>query len=70
VGPQLPCPCGGSAQYHGRHGKTFESVLGPLQLQRAYYHCEHVVRARIAHGLQERGHVRRRCRRCPPPRCR
>ena len=40
VGPQLPCSCGGSAQYHGRHGKTFESVLGPLHLQRAYYHCE------------------------------
>jgi hypothetical protein len=29
VGPQRPCPCGGSAQYHDRHGKTFESVLGP-----------------------------------------
>src|SRR5258707_14897704 len=40
VGPQRPCPCGGSAQYHGRHEKTFESVLGPLHLQRAYYHCE------------------------------
>src|SRR5207249_5958120 len=40
LGPQLPCPCGGSAQYHGRHEKTFESVLGPLHLQRAYYHCE------------------------------
>jgi hypothetical protein len=40
MGPRLPCPCGGSAQYHGRHGKTFESVLGPLHLQRAYYHCE------------------------------
>ncbi len=39
AGPELPCPCGGSAQYHGRHGKTFESVLGPLHLQRAYYHC-------------------------------
>lgn len=39
-GPQLPCPCGGSARYHGRHSKTFESVLGPLHLQRAYYHCE------------------------------
>jgi hypothetical protein len=39
---QLPCSCGGSAQYHGRHGKTFESVLGTgaLHLQRAYYHCE------------------------------
>jgi len=39
-GPELPCPCGGSAQYHGRHEKTFESVLGSLQLERAYYHCE------------------------------
>jgi hypothetical protein len=40
VGAELPCPCGGAAQYHGRHQKTFESVLGPLHLQRAYYHCE------------------------------
>jgi hypothetical protein len=30
VGPELPCPCGGSARYHGRHGKTFESALGAL----------------------------------------
>lgn len=37
--PELPCTCGGLAQYHGRHGKTFESVLGPLHLERAYYHC-------------------------------
>ena len=40
VGPELPCPCGGFAQYHGRHEKTFESALGPLRLERAYYHCE------------------------------
>src|SRR5437016_12628193 len=40
VGPQRPCPCGGSAQYHGRHGKTFERVLGPMHLQLAYYDCE------------------------------
>ena len=39
TGPELPCSCGGLAQYHGRHEKTFESVLGPLRLQRAYYHC-------------------------------
>jgi hypothetical protein len=31
--------CGELAQYHGRHEKTFESVLGPLHLERAYYHC-------------------------------
>ena len=40
VGPELPCPCGGTAQYHGRHEKTFESVLGPLHLNRAYYYHE------------------------------
>src|SRR6516165_4021592 len=28
VGPELPCPCGGSAEYRGRHQKTFESVIG------------------------------------------
>src|SRR5215470_18719501 len=39
AGPELPCSCGGVAQYHGRHQKTFESVLGPLHLQRAYYYC-------------------------------
>lgn len=37
--PELPCSCGEPAQYRGRHEKTFESVLGPLRLQRAYYHC-------------------------------
>jgi len=40
AGPEQPCSCGGSAQYHGRHEKTFESALGPLRLERAYYHCE------------------------------
>ena len=39
AGPELPCSCGAPAQYHGRHGKTFTSVLGPLHLERAYYHC-------------------------------
>lgn len=39
AGSELPCSCGGLAHYHGRHGKTFESVLGPLHLERAYYHC-------------------------------
>jgi len=40
VAPELPCHGGASAQYHGRHEKSFESVLGPLPLQRAYYHCD------------------------------
>src|SRR3989442_12493734 len=41
AGAELPCSCGESAQYRDRHEKTFESVLGPLRLERAYYHCDH-----------------------------
>ena len=40
AGAELPCNCGEPAQYRGRHEKTFESVLGPLRLERAYYHCD------------------------------
>jgi hypothetical protein len=39
VGPTTPCACGHRARYAGRRAKTFESVLGPLLLERAYYHC-------------------------------
>jgi hypothetical protein len=54
AGPELPCSCGGTAQYHGRHGKTFESVLGPLHLERAYYHC-----AKCESGFCPRDHALR-----------
>ena len=40
VSPTLPCVCGRPARYAGRRGKNFKSVLGPLRLERAYYHCE------------------------------
>ncbi len=40
AGPMLPCTCGHSARYAGRRGKNFESVLGLLRLERAYYYCE------------------------------
>ena len=39
AGPEVPCVCGEPASYRGRHRKTFESVLGSLQLERAYYYC-------------------------------
>jgi hypothetical protein len=39
-GSHPPCACGAQAQYRGRHAKSFESVLGTLHLERAYYHCE------------------------------
>jgi hypothetical protein len=34
------------ARYAGRRAKTFESVLGPLKLERAYFHC-----AACGHGF-------------------
>lgn len=40
AGSSVPCPCGKLASFSGRRPKTFESVLGPLILSRAYYHCD------------------------------
>ncbi len=40
------CDCGQMARYAGRRGKAFQSVLGPLNLERAYYHC-----AACGHGF-------------------
>lgn len=39
AGSQIKCKCGRSARFAGRRRKCFESVLGPLELERAYYHC-------------------------------
>jgi hypothetical protein len=33
------CACGQSARYAGRRSKVFQSALGELKLERAYYHC-------------------------------
>ena len=38
-GPPVACACGTEARYGGRHVKTFQSALGELRLERAYYHC-------------------------------
>jgi hypothetical protein len=46
VESRLPCRCGGAAHLAGRRSKQFQSVLGPLQLERAYYHC-----ASCGHGF-------------------
>ena len=40
------CACGQMARYAGRREKTFASVLGPLRLKRAYFHC-----AACGHGF-------------------
>ena len=39
-GSTTACGCGQTARYAGRRSKTFTSVLGPLTLERAYYHCD------------------------------
>lgn len=38
-GGQLRCECGQEARYVDRRRKTFTSVLGELNLERAYYYC-------------------------------
>ncbi len=42
----IRCGCGQLARYAGRRKKTFQSVLGPLRLERAYFHC-----AACGHGF-------------------
>ncbi len=38
-GPCLACACGQPARYAGRRAKTFLTVLDPVELRLAYYHC-------------------------------
>jgi hypothetical protein len=38
-GSRTCCGCGQPARFAGRRTKQIESVLGPLRLERAYYHC-------------------------------
>ncbi len=37
--PAQNCPCGEQARYAGRRTKRFQTVLGEMRLQRAYYCC-------------------------------
>jgi Uncharacterised protein family (UPF0236) len=39
AGSHLPCTCGQEARYAGRRSKSVQSVLGAIELERAYYHC-------------------------------
>ena len=38
-GPTWPCRCGKVARYAGRRPKTFQTSLGEMRLERAYYDC-------------------------------
>lgn len=35
----VACSCGGQARYHDHRSKTLLTVLGPVELERAYYVC-------------------------------
>ena len=39
-GSTTACACGRRTRYAGRRPKTFTTLLGPVTLQRAYYHCD------------------------------
>jgi hypothetical protein len=48
---QLACGCGQSARYHDRRPRRLLTVLGPLEMRRAYYHCAH---CRQGHSPRDR----------------
>lgn len=37
--PTAACACGGQARFHDHRSKTLLTVLGPVELERAYYVC-------------------------------
>jgi Uncharacterised protein family (UPF0236) len=49
AGPHARCPDGHQAGYAGRRDKTITTVLGPVTLSRAWYHC-----AACKHGFAPR----------------
>jgi hypothetical protein len=48
-GPRVPCGQGHQAEFTAYRDKTFDTVLGPVTICRAWYHC-----AACGHGLAPR----------------
>jgi hypothetical protein len=48
-GQRIDCPAGHQARFVSYRAKTIATVLGPVQVRRAYYHC-----ARCRHGVVPR----------------
>ncbi len=48
-GPRLPCGQGHEAEFTDYRDRTFDTVLGPVTLRRAWYHC-----AECKHGFAPR----------------
>jgi hypothetical protein len=38
-GPRIDCGCGHLAEFVSYRTKTLDTVLGPIEYRRAYYHC-------------------------------
>jgi Uncharacterised protein family (UPF0236) len=49
AGPHARCPGGHQAAFAGRRAKTITTVLGPVRVMRAWYHCRE-----CGHGLAPR----------------
>jgi hypothetical protein len=63
AGPRAGCSgCGRQAAYAGCRDKTVTTVLGPVTLSRAWYHCAECKRGFAPHD-QQLGISRARCRR-------
>ena len=64
-GPRVPCGRGHEAEFVSYRDKVIDTVLGPVALTRAWYHC-----AACGHGLAPRdaelGVAGRACRRAWP----
>jgi hypothetical protein len=39
AGPRVPCPCGGSARFEGYRPKGVQTLVGWVEVRRAYYAC-------------------------------
>jgi len=54
-----PCACGKQQKFAGHRSKTLQTLLGSLELRRAYYHCGHCRQGCVpydqAQGLGSRG---------------
>lgn len=48
---RVDCGCGQTARYHDTRPKQLLTVLGPLEIERAYYHCAH---CRQGHSPRDR----------------
>jgi hypothetical protein len=49
AGPRVACGCGHQAELAGNRAKSVDTVLGPVTIRRAWYHCD-----QCHHGLAPR----------------